>query len=41
MLNELEDSRSAGLPTQPDHTDPTVQHHCCVWPERGPCISGP
>src|SRR5665647_173208 len=30
MLNQLEDSRSAGLPTQPDCADPTAQHHCCV-----------
>jgi len=40
MLNQLEDSRSAGLPTQPDCADPTAQHHCCVWPDRGSSIGG-
>ena len=30
LLNQLEDSRSTGLPTKPDHCDPRAQHHCCV-----------
>jgi len=40
MLEQLEDSRCAGLPAQPDHLDPAVQHHWCMWPDSGPRVGG-